>query len=159
MTQMPGKNDLCMEDEILLDTYCQLGMTSVEIARLTDLPLRVVAWRRAQLGYHRVKMVWSREMDRTLSEMHDDFRSIREIRLALGVSRTAVYERLVQTGIGRRSRAEEYVKVRRMVRVFDDIAAAVAAEFSEDRAANTIAWSALRKAMNHPSLSVTLKPV
>lgn len=159
MTDLPGKHTLSLEEETVLFAFFETGKTSVEIARLTDLPLRVVAWRRAQLGYHRVRMTWTPAMDKTLSRMKDDGCTIREIRLALGVSRTSVYERLVRTGIATRSNAEADVRERRLMRLLDDIVEAVTAKFSGDKTAERAANSVIGQIMDHQSLALTLRSV
>lgn len=156
---LPGKHTLTIEEEMALFALFEVGMTSVEIAKTLDMPHRVVAWRRAQLGYHRVRMTWTTAMDKTLSNMRDDGCTIREIRLALGVSRTSVYERLIRTGIATRSNAEADVRQRRLMRLLDDIVEAVTSKFPGDKAAERAAWSVVGRITDHPDLALSLKAV
>lgn len=158
MSRMPSNMSLTVEEDALLRAFLMQGMPVAQVAMMLDLSPAVVALRRVQLGYHRVVVIWNDTMDATLHEMRAAGRSLRAIGKVLGVSRQAVYKRLV--ALGMRDRQRKPVAPDPMVAIVAQIARASTPYWVSDETQSVAIQSAqraLRALLNDPRIEIRLR--
>lgn len=158
MSKMPSNATLTVEEDVFIRFFLQEGMAVDAVADMVGLPVAVVALRRVQLGFHRVIVIWTDTMDATLQEMRAAGRSLRAIGKTIGVSRQAVYKRLVTLGM--RDRERKPVQPDPMIAIVAEISHRAVPQYLDDNAtceAISVAGRALRMLLADPRLEIRLR--
>lgn len=159
MTQMPNRQTFSVEEDALMSICFLAGMSTDEIAEASGRSIATIALRKSQMGYNRVKTFWTAEQDDILCAMRAEGRTVTEIRKALGVTRTAVYDRLVK--LGGRYDLPTPPKPNPMIPIVAELSRQAVPQYLDDKTTSEAiqaAGRALRLMLADPRLEIRLRP-